>query len=228
MNTHNTSIIKKPWGYEYLLYKNDTMSLWLLNIKKGEKTSMHCHPSKTTGLVVISGKAEINFISDKKVIQAPGKQMIRRGLFHQTCALTDVLMIEAETPIDKDDLVRLHDDYGRKDAGYESSNFEVPKTEDCLWLEHPKKDKVNRYEIGQSILLIVNADDDVLKNHNDEDIVMVLQGGLIKKINSVTHNVIVPGDVGLVKVVKHVANEMDGWKPNTVLMFVKEIKYNNC
>lgn len=69
MNNHQSSIVLKPWGYEYLLYKNDVMSLWLLNIKKGQKTSMHCHPSKTTGLVVVGGTAEINFISDTKKLK---------------------------------------------------------------------------------------------------------------------------------------------------------------
>jgi hypothetical protein len=31
----------------------------LLHIKCGEKTSMHCHPTKTTGLVLLQGYAEL-------------------------------------------------------------------------------------------------------------------------------------------------------------------------
>lgn len=228
MNNHQTSIVTKPWGYEYLLYKNDVMSLWLLNIKAGHKTSMHCHPTKSTGLVVIDGLAEINFISDTKTIKAPAKQMIRRGLFHQTHAITNVLMIEAETPIDKDDLVRLHDQYGRVNDGYENSQYELPKSEDCIWIENPTIEHANRYEIGQTILTVSKATDTILEQYTDNDMVMILQGGLVKTISARLHEVIIPGDVGLVKVVKHVAKEMDGWKPDTVLMFIQEIKYNQC
>lgn len=152
--------------------------------------------------------------------------MIRRGLFHQTHALTDVLMIEAETPVDKNDLVRLHDQYGRKNSGYEKT--ELPKTEDCLWIENPQQGVSNRYEIGDSIVNVLNASDNILDQFNDNDMVMILQGGLTKTVDSRTHEVVIPGDVGLVKVVKQVANEMDGWRQNTVLMFINEIKYNQC
>jgi hypothetical protein len=51
---------------------------------------------------------------------------------------------------------------------------------------------------------------------------MVLKGGLIKDIDGRNHEVVVPGDVGFVKVVKRVAKEMDGFKHGSVLMFVKE------
>lgn len=228
MNNHNTVIVRKPWGYEYLAYKNDVMSLWLLHINKGEKTSMHCHPTKTTGLIIAGGCAEINFISDSKILRAPSKQMIRRGLFHQTCALTDVVLLEAETPVDKNDLVRLQDNYGRTNQGYESLEFELPKTESCIWITDPDDDNVDRYEVGDSILYVLNATDDVLDEFNDDDLVMILKGGLMKDVDKREHDVVIPGDVGLVKVVKRVAKEMDGFRPETVLMFVKEIKYNQC
>lgn len=228
MNNHNTVIVRKPWGYEYLAYKGDTMSLWLLHINKGERTSLHCHPTKTTGLILAGGCAEINFISDSKILKAPAKQMIRRGLFHQTCAVTDVIMLEAETPIDKDDLVRLQDNYGRENNGYENSDFELPKNEDCIWITDPIGDTVNRYEVGDSILYVMNATDDILNEFADDDLIMVLKGGLRKTVNDRNHGVVIPGDVGQVKVVKRVAEEMDGFSPDSVLMFLKEIKYNQC
>ncbi len=63
--SHVKNIVKKPWGYEYLLYENDKVALWFLYIKSGERTSTHCHPNKTTGLVLLDGEVEVSFLSDK-------------------------------------------------------------------------------------------------------------------------------------------------------------------
>ena len=112
-------IVNKPWGYEYIAYQNAHVALKVLHIKHGERTSLHCHPSKSTGLVLVEGEAVISFIADQTKLTAPAKKMIRRGLFHQTHAISDsgVIMLEIETPIDQDDLVRLRDDYGRQATG---------------------------------------------------------------------------------------------------------------
>jgi mannose-6-phosphate isomerase-like protein (cupin superfamily) len=220
MPNHDTVIVRKPWGYEYLAYKNKDVALWLLHINPGERTSMHCHPSKSTGLVVLDGSAEINFIADSKQLQAPAKQMIRRGLFHQTHAVGNkpVLMFEVETPVDKDDLVRLHDNYGRKDSGYEDSKFELPKTDDCLWI-----DSVDRAYIFANRLITVEqvTDNNILDSKDPGDIIMFLQGGLIKTINGRRHEVVRPGDVGTVQVVQQVAKEMDGFADDSIIMTIK-------
>jgi len=219
MTNHDAVIVRKPWGYEYLAYKNEYVALWLLHIAPGERTSMHCHPNKSTGLVVLSGEAEINFIADSRRMQAPAKQMIRRGLFHQTHAVgTDpVLMFEVETPVDKDDLVRLHDNYGRKDSGYEDTTFELPKNDDCLWID----DQDGVYNFAGRSIIIEHAVNGTLDNKDPTDIIMFLQGGLTKTINNRTHMVTMPGDVGLVQVVGQVAREMDGFAPDTIIMTIR-------
>ena len=51
--------VTKPWGYEYLAYENDNVGVWILHIKEGESTSMHCHPNKDTGLIVLEGEVDI-------------------------------------------------------------------------------------------------------------------------------------------------------------------------
>lgn len=43
--------VKKPWGEEYLLYQNDDVAIWHLYIDPKQKTSLHSHPNKKTGLV---------------------------------------------------------------------------------------------------------------------------------------------------------------------------------
>ena len=230
MNNHETVIVRKPWGYEYLAYKNKAVALWVLHINARERTSMHCHPSKTTGLVLVGGEAEINFISDSKILQAPAKQMIRRGLFHQTCALEkDVILFELETPIDKDDLVRLKDQYGRKNLGYEKKDFELPKTDECLWIEDPEGHQTKKYFIGNSVVRVLNlTDKEILEKENDTNIIVFLQGGLIKTIDGRKHMVIAPGDVGVANVVKQVMKEMDGFEEDTVVLIINEQKFNQC
>lgn len=225
MNNHQTVIVRKPWGYEYLAYKNEVLALWVLHIAQGERTSLHCHPTKTTGLVVLDGKAEMNFIADSKFLVAPAKQMIRRGLFHQTHAVSEngVIMFEFETPVDKNDLVRLKDNYGRENSGYEDSTFELPKTEDCLKIDDSQP---NTYFVGSSVVSIlpVNklSDLDSLKAN---DIIAFIRGGLVKEVDGKKHLVTVPGDVGYAEVVQHVSKQMDGFDDNSVIMIIQPKKF---
>jgi mannose-6-phosphate isomerase-like protein (cupin superfamily) len=214
MLEHKT--VRKPWGYEYIAYQNDGVALKVLHIKQNERTSLHCHPSKGTGLVVVEGEAIISFIADQTKLIAPAKKMIRRGLFHQTIALTDVIMLEIETPVDQDDLVRLQDNYGRENNGYEESN--IPNNSDCLTIIVPKTG-TNKYALGTSCLEVGYAT--TFDNMNDSDMVMFLQGGLVKTINGRLHLVTQPGDVGEIRVVKQVAKEMDGFADNTILMTIR-------
>jgi mannose-6-phosphate isomerase-like protein (cupin superfamily) len=217
-------IVRKPWGYEYIAYQNNDVALKVLHIAHGERTSLHCHPSKSTGLVVLSGTAEINFIADSKYLTAPAKQMIRRGLFHQTHAVSDggVIMFEIETPVDKDDLVRLRDNYGRENQGYEGSQHELPKDDECLRITDPSSSDSNFYKLGVCDIEITNAvDASVFDNRDPADIVMFLRGGLVKSVSGREHLVTQPGDVGQVSIVKQVAEEMEGFADNTTVVFIK-------
>ena len=222
MVNHKTVVVRKPWGYEYLAYENEHVALWILHIRAGERTSLHCHPTKSTGLVVVSGTAEINFIADSRIITAPGKQMIRRGLFHQTHAITDTIMFEIETPVDKNDLVRLTDNYGRTATGYEGTEFQLPKSNECLWISEPELGTKHHYAQGDCRITVETVTDiDILNNKNDSDLLMFLRGGLIKNVDGREHLVTAPGDVGLASVVQQVAQEMDGFAPHTVVMTIE-------
>jgi mannose-6-phosphate isomerase-like protein (cupin superfamily) len=221
MADHKTVIVRKPWGYEYLAYQNSQVAMWVLHIRAGERTSLHCHPTKSTGLVVVSGTAEINFIADSRIVTAPGKQMIRRGLFHQTHAITDTIMFEIETPVNKDDLVRLKDNYGRTASGYEGTEFELPKSDDCLWISEPELGTKHHYTQGDCRITVETATNiDILSSKNDSDLLMFLRGGLIKNVDGREHLVTAPGDVGLVSVVQQVAKEMDGFIVDTLIMTI--------
>ena len=71
--------------------------------------------------VYLNGKVEIELgFYEKVILKSPAKLMIRPGLFHSTKALSKTAKIlEIETPVNKNDLVRFRDQYGRKEKPYE-------------------------------------------------------------------------------------------------------------
>lgn len=115
-----TEISLKPWGSEYVLYENKDIAIWHLSIAPGQSTSLHSHPNKKTGLVVIGGEAQVSFLTDNKLVNAGEKIMIREGVFHKSTNETGsyLNLLEVETPVDKADLLRLEDNYGREGKEY--------------------------------------------------------------------------------------------------------------
>ena len=223
MHSHRLVVVKKPWGYEYLMYESTQVALWLLHIRNGQQTSMHCHPTKTTGLVLLRGEAELSFLTDNKILRAPEKQMIRRGLFHSTRAVSacGILMFEIETPNDKSDLVRLSDKYGRASSGYETENCEEDRNEACVWIDELTDGQVHEYQV-QGIPFDVSCSSslDFLDKKGANDIVIFLKGGLGKRVDGRKHLATIPGDIGRVHVVRLVAREMEFLEEDTMILTV--------
>lgn len=116
-------VVNKPWGYEYLMFENDLVAIWILHLRKGYATSMHCHPRKKTSLVVISGKVLVYTLTQWFELSELEGLILEEGVFHSTKASADQTMImEIETPVNKKDLVRLKDTYGREHKGYEGDS----------------------------------------------------------------------------------------------------------
>jgi mannose-6-phosphate isomerase-like protein (cupin superfamily) len=126
------NVVKKPWGEEFNIYRNKKkLCITYLKIKPGEKTSLHCHPKKKTGFMILSGSAKIQLgleSDKKKIYRSPSKIMIREGLFHsiQCISKNTLHALEFETPVDKNNLVRFKDNYGRILKPYESKFFFRP------------------------------------------------------------------------------------------------------
>ena len=223
MSNHNINIVKKPWGYEYLAYENENVGLWFLYIAPDQSTSMHCHPKKTTGLVLLDGEAEISFLADKRQLKLLDKVMIRRGLFHSTKAASDkgAFIFEIETPVDKQDLVRLNDQYGRASKPYEDDTFEEAKTNDCLWIQEPELGKCIIYSFADCVLKIETIDDiEIINNKEDNDLIIFLKGGMVRDIDGISHCVTIPGDVGFANIIKQVSKQLDGVIPGTIIMTI--------
>ena len=66
-NFYCNNVVYKPWGYEYVIYNNtNRLAITFLKINSGHKTSLHCHPKKKTGFIILSGKAQVQIGIYKK------------------------------------------------------------------------------------------------------------------------------------------------------------------
>lgn len=219
IESHSKNIVKKPWGYEYLVYEDKNVALWFLYIAYNEKTSLHSHPNKTTGLIVLDGEAKVEFFSDQKLLSKLDKIMIRKGLFHSTKSISKsgTMLFEIETPNNKLDLVRLEDTYGRKGKPYEDASFEYPKLDDCLWISNTENEKIINFS---NCLLIVkkllNIDD--LNEFSNDTKLMFLTGGLNTDYDV---SLICPGDIITVEVFNKLSQVFKKVKENTSLIIFK-------
>ena len=139
----NTSeaIVKKPWGQEYSIYENPSMAMWLLQINPNQKTSLHCHPKKKTGLIVLNDRVRIHLLEKSFELQALSKIMIRNWMFHRIENLSSTIplfVVEVETPNEKGDLIRVRDDYGRKNKPFEGKEHWEAKSEKCFCIANKK------------------------------------------------------------------------------------------
>lgn len=188
-------IVNKPWGYEYLIYENAGVALWYLHINPGNRTSLHCHTRKKTGLILLAGEAEVSYLNDSVRLKAVGKLMIRPGLFHSTAALSPegIALLEIETPPEKENLVRLDDTYGRKEKPYEGMEAITPISGSYIQLQLPPKDQTYTYRVHGCVLSMVFMETPTEAHQRPpEEIIIVLGGGLFSKTND---QILGPGDV---------------------------------
>lgn len=118
---YRNKVVMKPWGYEFLIFENESVAIWYLRINKGHSTSMHCHPLKKTCLINLSGEALCNTFERRNYLKNMEAIVIENSVFHSTKALSTqgIELLEIETPPNKVDLVRLNDSYGREMKSYE-------------------------------------------------------------------------------------------------------------
>lgn len=161
---YSNVIVKKPWGYEYLVFKNDFVAIWMLQIIRKRKTSMHAHPNKKTGLILLSGSAACYHEDGVTELYSMDGVVIEKGAFHSTEAFSalpilphsenGVWVMEIESPPIKTDLVRMKDAYGRAGASYEGIDNMVFEPKECLKLQTPHTGEVIRKEFLDCIFTI--------------------------------------------------------------------------
>ncbi len=177
-------VVKKPWGYEYLIFQNDSVAVWILYLKHGAETSMHCHPNKKTSLVVLEGKVQCSTIDGTNDRSAGEGLLLAKGVFHQTKAVSEegAFVMEIETPVNKRDLVRLRDRYGRKGQGYEDSGSHSVNTQNYNYITFngPEIHYNRKKWFGQCTLTFKRVTDSKqlgeLLKLEDHDVISLLEG----------------------------------------------------
>lgn len=109
--------IKKPWGSEELLEKNEFYVVKRLVMAAGHRCSMQYHEKKQETIYVLKGKLRIfyGYEQDKleeKVFEKNDFITIPANMIHRMEGIEDTVYLEASTN-ELEDVVRLSDDYKR-------------------------------------------------------------------------------------------------------------------
>ena len=203
----NNLLVKKPWGEEYIVCKTKKTATWHLKINSRKKTSLHCHPKKKTGFILLDGKVEVMIgFYEKRVLKAPDKLMIRPGLFHSTKGLSkkDSIVLEIETPVNKTDLVRYKDNYGRENKPYEGRK-KMKKLNNEIIFRIPKKFGSNVYNYKDLKITIekIKSLKKLIFKRKKNTIFGILDGGLV---DSKKNYVLSAGDIVRTNTVKKLAD----------------------
>lgn len=214
-------VVKKPWGFEYLAFQNEHVAIWILHINKNHMTSLHCHPSKMTGLIVVSGEIQINFLNGSTGnLNALSNRMIYPGRFHQSHALTDnTVLLEIETPVDKNDIIRIHDNYGRENEEYKYDIINVPDDISGLFISE-KNHTIERYGLN---FMIERGSLDWIQSKLPSDIIIILKGNIIKYIENKCHNVMRPGTIITIESLNKVYSHMSGYSDDFLYLSIRKI-----
>jgi mannose-6-phosphate isomerase-like protein (cupin superfamily) len=182
---YDNRIVIKPWGEEYNIFRNkNKIAITYLKLKKGFSTSLHCHPNKKTGFLILSGTAEVQLgIYKNNIFKYPPMSILvlRAGLFHKIKASKnqDLHALEIENPYIKKDLIRMTDDYGRQGKAYENLKNTKKISQDNVIFKIPSGENVNKY-----ILDKININISHYRNFNkfnkfdDKSVSIILDGNI--------------------------------------------------
>ena len=199
-------VVNKPWGYEYLMFENQHTAVWILYLRSGHATSMHCHPNKRSSLVVISGRVVLSSLEGWYELKEGGSAIIDEAVFHSSKATSKkgALVMEIESPPNKKDLARLKDDYGRENLEYEGEKMMSKNVSKYEYIDFHKIRVNRRCEKvirGCSLTLYWHVDkfggniNDKLRNESG-NLIGILAGELRTKNGNV---ILGTGDIGLLR-----------------------------
>ena len=185
---YDNSVVIKPWGQEYNIFRvKKNFAITYLKINKGNSTSLHCHPKKKTGFLILSGGAHVQLGIYKKntfYYKPMSILVLRPGLFHKISASKNknLFALEIETPYIKSDLIRFQDEYGRQSKGYESlKHAEKLETKNTIF-KSPKANKTSIYKLNNVKLAISYLKNfESYKDYDDKSISIICDGELTEK-----------------------------------------------
>lgn len=220
MDTLNDVIVKKPWGYEYLCYRNEYLAIWFLNIDSQRQTSMHCHPKKNTGFIVLKGKVQLSFLNNTVTLNELDKIHIFKTRFHASKAVSDgaAIVLEIESPEDKFDLVRLSDASGRQNSNYESKENFSPKNGSEIWIPEASNN-VEEIKVFEKKIGHLKADKDWVSDNVTGNIKLVITRGSLQ--SGEENKILNPGDVIDIQTLSKLCKHFE-FEKNTSYIYVTE------
>ncbi|OYT53962.1 MAG: cupin [Candidatus Altiarchaeales archaeon ex4484_2] len=113
METKKPKIVDKPWGREIWIIDEDEYAGKILEINKGDRTSLHYHEKKKESMYVLEGKMRVTDDGGNQFMLGEGESLtICCNEAHSLEALEDLRIIEVSMPF-LDDVKRVKDYYGR-------------------------------------------------------------------------------------------------------------------
>ena len=225
-NFYSNKVVYKPWGYEYVAYKDSSrIAVTFVKIKSGHKTSLHCHPQKKTGFIILDGKALVQigiYKANTQHHKPLSRLVLRPGLFHSIKAVSKkgVSALEFETPYKKNDLIRFKDKYGREGKHYEGKKFTKNLNSNFVKFKKPKLGKKFRYNLNNVEILIEKRRN--LKNlvkKDDKTSLAILDGSIVDEKG---RNVISYGEIVKTCTLKILSDRFKVKKPITLLRVSKK------
>ena len=227
-NFYTNRVVYKPWGYEYVVYRDSNrIAVTFVKINPGHKTSLHCHPQKKTGFIILDGKALVQIGIYKENVQyhkSLSRLVLRPGLFHSIKAVSKhgVSALEFETPFKKNDLIRFKDEYGREGKHYEGKKFTKNLNSNFVKFKEPKLGKKQIYNFNNlQILLEKRINLKNLVKKNDKTSLAILDGSIV---DDKGRNVISSGEIVKTSTLKILSERFKIKKPITLLRVSKKKK----
>lgn len=225
-NFYCNKVVYKPWGYEYVVYSDSNrLAITFVKINYGHKTSLHCHPQKKTGFIILDGKALVQigiYKENSKCFRTLSRLVFRPGLFHSIKAISKqgICALEFETPFKKNDLVRFTDDYGRQSKHYEGKKFTKNIGSNFIKFKKPKLGKKRKYNFKNlEILLEVRKNLKNLIKKDDKTTSAILDGSIVDNNGQ---NVISYGEIVKTSTLRILSDVFKIKKPLTILRVSKK------
>jgi len=112
--------------------------------------------------------------------------VLRPGLFHRNKASdkSDLYALEIETPYIKTDLIRMEDNYGRKNNGYEGLHKTIRLTKKDIIFKIPTIKKSNKYILNNiQIEISYFTSFKKFNSLDDKSVSIILDGNIINDSN---------------------------------------------
>lgn len=199
LNYYDNKVVDKPWGHEHVVYRyKKKLCITLLKINFNKSTSLHCHPNKKSGFVLLDGKARFQLGLWKRrseIHNSPSKRMIARGLFHsiKSISKSGLLALEFETPVNKNDLVRFKDNYGRAQKPYEGKKNIKKINSNFLKFKKSFFEQKKVFKIKNTKLVLETHKNFTKINRSKKDTIFAIIDGSICDYNG--RDIITYGDI---------------------------------